>query len=52
MNHNKDNRDNTDQAFEKREEKHPGDGKKYVVGGFFLLLAILLLSAIFSLKNT
>ncbi len=52
MNHNKDNRNNTDQSFEKREGKHSVDGKKYVVGGVFFLLAILLLAAIFSLKNT
>lgn len=51
MNHNKDNTDNAGQAFETQEGKHPDNWKKYVVGGIFLLLALLLLAAIFSLKN-
>ena len=51
LNHNKDNTDNAGQAFETQEGKHPDKWKKYVVGGIFLLIALLLLIAIFSLKN-
>ena len=51
MNHNKDNTDNAGQAFETQEGKHPDKWKKYVVGGIFLLLALLLLAAIVMLKN-
>ena len=51
LNHNKDNTDNAGQAFETQEGKHPDKWKKYVVGGIFLLLALLLLAAIFMLKN-
>ena len=51
MNHNKDNTDNASQAFETQEGKHTDKWKKYVVGGIFLLIALLLLAAIFSLKN-
>ena len=51
MNHNKDNTGNAGQALGKHEGKHPDTWKKYVVGGIFLLLALLLLAAIFALKN-
>ena len=51
MNHNKDNTDHAGQAFETQEGKHPDKWKKYVVGGLFLLIALLLLAAIFMLKN-
>lgn len=51
LNHNKDNTDNAGQAFETQEGKHPDKWKKYVVGGIFLLIALLLLAAIFMLKN-
>ena len=51
LNHNKDNTDNAAQALGKHEGKHPDKWKKYVVGGIFLLIALLLLAAIFMLKN-
>ena len=51
MNHNKDNTDHSGQAFEAQEGTHPDKWKKHVVGGIFLLIALLLLAAIFSLKN-
>ena len=51
MNHNKDNTDHAGQAFEAQEGTPPDKWKKYVVGGIFLLLALLLLAAIFALKN-
>ena len=51
LNHNKDNTDNAGQAFETQEGKHPDKWKKYVVGGIFLLIALLLLAAIVMLKN-
>ena len=51
MNYNKDNTDNAAQALGKHEGKHPDTWKKYVVGGIFLLIAMLLLAAIFMLKN-
>ena len=51
LNHNKDNTDNAGQAFKTQEGKHPDKWKKYVVGGLFLLIALLLLAAIFMLKN-
>lgn len=51
MNHNKDITDNAGQALGKHEGKHPDTWKKYVVGGIFLLIALLLLAAIFALKN-
>ena len=51
LNHNKDNTDHAAQALGKHEGKHPDTWKKYVVGGIFLLIALLLLAAIFALKN-
>lgn len=51
MNCNKDITDNAGQAFETQEGKHPDTWMKSVVGGIFLLLAVLLLAAIFALKN-
>ena len=51
MNCNKDITDNAGKALEQHEGKHPETRKKCVVGGIFLLLAILLLAAIFLLKN-
>ena len=51
MNCNKDITDHAAQALEQHEGKHPDTWKKYVVGGIFLLIALLLLAAIFALKN-
>ena len=51
LNHNKDNTNNAGQVFETQEGKHPDKWTKYVVGGIFLLIALLLLIAIFMLKN-
>lgn len=51
LNRNKDNTDNAGQALGKHEGKQPDTRKKCVVGGIFLLLAVLLLAAIFALKN-
>ncbi len=51
MNCNKDITDNAGEALEQHEEKHPDTWMKSVVGGIFLLLAVLLLAAIFLLKN-
>ena len=51
MNHNKDITDNAPQAFGKQDGNPPDKWKKYVVGGIFLLIAMLLLAAIFMLKN-
>ena len=51
MNRNKNNTDHVGQALGKHEGKQPDTWKKYVVGGIFLLLALLLLAAIFLLKN-
>lgn len=51
MNCDKDNGNNTDGALEKQGEKPPVDWKKYVVGGVFLLIAVLLLIAIIMFKN-
>ncbi len=51
LNHNKDNMDHAGQALETQEGTHPDTWKKYVVGGIFLLIALLLLAAIFMLKN-
>ena len=49
--HNKDNGNNAGQALGQQGEKHPVEWKKYVVGGIFLLLALLLLAAIILFKN-
>ena len=51
MNCNKDITDNAGKTLEQHEGKHPDTWKKYVVGGIFLLIALLLLAAIFALKN-
>lgn len=51
LNCNKDITDNAGEALEQHEEKHPDTWMKSVVGGIFLLLAVLLLAAIFALKN-
>ena len=51
LNHNKDNTDHAGQALETQEGTHPDKWKKYVVGGIFLLIALLLLAAIFALKK-
>ena len=51
MNHSKDITDNAPRAFGTQEGNHPDKREKYVVGGIFLLIAFLLLAAIFMLKN-
>ena len=51
LNHNNDNTDHAGQALEQHEGKHPDAWKKSVVGGIFLLIVLLLLAAIFMLKN-
>ncbi len=51
LNCNKDITDNAGKALEQHEGKHPDTWMKSVVGGIFLLLALLLLAAIFALKN-
>jgi len=51
LNYNRDITDIAGQALGQREGKPPETRKKCVVGGIFLLLAVLLLAAIFALKN-